>query len=78
MLDQLWPGIGRFLTHSLVGKLEPLIQKSLERLSLKDFKLDHVLLGNIPPRIGGIKCYGKTCTGRDEVILDLEVGADML
>ena len=58
-----------------MGKLEPLIQKSFERLSLKDFKFNHVLLGTIPPRIGGIKCY--TFTSRDEVILDLEV-ADII
>ena len=56
-----------------MGKLEPLIQKSFERLSLKDFKFNHVLLGSISPRIGGIKCYGKTFTSREEVILDLEV-----
>ena len=38
---------------------------------MKDFKFDHVLLGNIPPKIGGIKCYGKT-TSRNEIILDME------
>ena len=73
MIDQLWPSIGHFITLTLSGKLEPLIQKSLEEFSLKDFKFDHVLLGNIPPRIGGIKCYEKSYTSRDEIILDLEV-----
>ena len=72
-IDQLWPSIGHFITLTLTGKLEPLIQKSLEEFSLKDFKFDHVLLGNIPPRIGGIKCYEKSYTSRDEIILDLEV-----
>ena len=38
-----------------------------------DFKFAHVQLGNIPPRIGGIKCYGKNYTSRNEIILDLEV-----
>ena len=73
VIDQLWPSIGHFITLTLAGKLEPLIQKSLEEFSLKDFKFDHVLLGNIPPRIGGIKCYEKTYTSRDEIILDFEV-----
>ena len=73
VIDQLWPSIGHFITLTLTGKLEPLIQKSLEEFSLKDFKFDHVLLGNIPPRIGGIKCYEKSYTSRDEIILDLEV-----
>ena len=72
VIDQLWPSIGHFITLTLTGKLEPLIQKSLEEFSLKDFKFDHVLLGNIPPKIGGIKCYGKS-TSRNEIILDLEV-----
>ena len=53
-------------------QIEPLIKKSLENLTLKDFKFDHVLLGNIPPRIGGIKCYDKL-TARNEIIMDLEV-----
>ena len=38
-----------------------------------DFKFNHVLLGNIPPRIGGVKCYDKTATARNEIILDLDV-----
>ena len=70
VVDHLWPGIGHF-TALTVTSLEPLIQKSLERFSMKDFKFDHVLLGNIPPKIGGIKCYGKT-TSRNEIILDME------
>ena len=32
-----------------------------------------MLLGNIPPRIGGIKCYDKNTTSRNEIIMDLEV-----
>ena len=40
--------------------------------TLKDFKFNHVLLGNIPPRIGGIKCYD-TSTSRNEIIMDLDV-----
>jgi len=71
-LDQLWPSIGHFITHLLTTQIEPLIKKSLENLTLKDFKFNHVLLGNIPPRIGGIKCYDKM-TARNEIIMDLEV-----
>ena len=70
LVEHLWPGIGHFTALTL-GSLEPLIQKSLKRFSLRDFKLDHVLLGNIPPKIGRIKCYGKT-TSRNEIILDME------
>jgi len=72
VLDQLWPSIGHFITHLLTTQIEPLIKKSLESLTLKDFKFNHVLLGNIPPRIGGIKCYDKM-TARNEIIMDLEV-----
>ena len=41
---------------------------------LNDFKFKHVWLGNIPPRIGGIKCYEKnTSMARNEIIMDLEL-----
>ena len=70
-MDQLWPSVGHFLTHMLTTQVEPLIKKSLEGFALKDFKINHVLLGNIPPRIGGIKCFDKM-TARNEIILDLE------
>jgi len=72
VIDQLWPSIGHFITHLLTTQVEPLIIKSLENLALKDFKFNHVLLGNIPPRIGGIKCYDRS-TARNEIIMDLEV-----
>ena len=45
IIDQLWPSVGHFVTHLLSTQVEPLIQKSLEGFSLKDFKFDHVLLG---------------------------------
>ena len=70
----MWTSLGHFITHLLTTNVEPLIQKSLEGFSLKDFKFDHVLLGSIPPRIGGVKCYDKNYTSRNEIILDLEVG----
>eukprot|EP00092_Neocalanus_flemingeri_P000407 GFUD01000433.1.p1 GENE.GFUD01000433.1~~GFUD01000433.1.p1 ORF type:complete len:792 (+),score=178.56 GFUD01000433.1:116-2491(+) len=70
--DQLWPSIGHFITNLLKTQVEPLIKKSLESYSLNDFNINHVLLGNIPPRIGGIKCYDKN-TARNEIILDLDL-----
>ena len=73
IIDQLWPSVGHFVTHLLSTQVEPLIQKSLESFSLQDFKFDQVLLGSVPPRIGGIKCYDKNYTSRNEIILDLEV-----
>ena len=45
VIDQLWTSVGHFITHLLTTNIEPLIQKSLEGFSLKDFKFDHVLLG---------------------------------
>ena len=78
VIDQLWQSVGHFITHLLNTKVEPLIQKSLEGFSLKDFKFDHVLLGSSPPRIGGLKCYDKNYTSRSEIILDLEVRMDSL
>lgn len=72
VVDQLWPSIGHFITHLLTTEIEPLIKRSLETMAFKDFRINHVLLGNIPPRIGGIKCYDKM-TARNEIIMDMEV-----
>ena len=58
VIDQLWTSVGHFITHLLTTNIEPLIQKSLEGFSLKDFKFDRVLLGSIPPRIGSKHLFG--------------------
>ena len=70
VLEQLWPSVGHYITHYISTEVEPWAQDSLQGYN---FKFDHVLLGSLPPRIGGMKCYDKHFTSRHEIILDLEV-----
>jgi len=67
VIAQLWPSISKFLTT----EVEPEIQANLVEQK-SQFQLNHVRLGQIPPRLGGVKCY-EGQTGRDEIILDLDV-----
>ena len=70
VLEQVWPSVGHYITHYISTEVEPWAQDSLQGYN---FKFDHVLLGSLPPRIGGMKCYDKHFTSRNEIILDLEV-----
>jgi len=72
VVAQLWPTLTQFITHILTTEVEPLIHASLLERNLGQFKLIHVRLGQIPPRLGGVKCYERQ-TARDEIILDLDV-----
>merc|ERR1719209_421234 len=57
VVAQLWPTLTQFITHILSTEVEPLIHASLSERNLGQFKLIHVRLGQIPPRLGGVKCY---------------------
>lgn len=52
--------------------IEPNVAQALAAYKLNGFKFDRIILGTIPPRIGGIKVYDKNIT-RNEVIMDLDL-----
>jgi len=72
MLSMLWPSLCHYTTHLLQVVVEPIIAENLLNYTISQFKFSRVSLGNLPPRIGGIKCYDKVAA-RNEIILDFEL-----
>lgn len=52
--------------------IEPNIAQALTAYKLNGFKFDRLILGNIPPRIGGVKVYDRNVS-RNEIIMDLDL-----
>lgn len=71
ILRQLWPFVGHYVKNLLKNTVEPSIRESLP-LYLRSFVFEKIILGDIPPRIGGIKVYQEN-VARNEIIMDLEV-----
>lgn len=46
--------------------------ESLAQYKMNGFRFDRIILGTIPPRIGGVKVYDKN-VGRNEIIMDLDL-----
>lgn len=44
----------------------------MAKYKLNGFKFDRIILGTIPPRIGGVKIYDKNVS-RNEIIMDLDL-----
>ncbi len=54
----------------IADTVEPAVKSALDGYGLNGFKFEKVVLGQIPPRVTGIKVYDKN-VGRNEIILDL-------
>ncbi|CAH1720627.1 unnamed protein product [Chironomus riparius] len=72
ILKQVWPNANHFARNMLKESIEPNIQKALQDYKLNGFKFERMILGTIPPRIGGIKVYDKN-VARNEIIMDLDL-----
>ncbi|KAK6970183.1 extended synaptotagmin-2-like isoform X2 [Biomphalaria glabrata] len=70
ILYQLWPYIGEYVEIILRENVEPAIRSSLPA-AFQSFKFSKIDLGDIPPRVGGVKVYSQV--KRDEIYMDLEV-----
>jgi len=70
IFQQLWPNVGHYTRRLIAETIEPAVKTALEGYGLAGFKFEKVVLGQIPPRVTGIKVYDKN-VGRDEIILDL-------
>ena len=70
ILQQLWPNVGHYTRKIIAETVEPAVKAALDGYGLAGFKFEKVVLGQIPPRVTGIKVYDKN-VGRDEIILDL-------
>lgn len=72
ILKQVWPNANHFARNMLKETVEPNVQKALQEYKLNGFKFDRMILGTIPPRVGGIKVYDKNIA-RNEIIMDLDL-----
>lgn len=71
MILQMWPYVGEYVRKLLQESIEPKIRASLPP-TLGSFKFSKIDIGDMPPRIGGIKVY-TTDVRRDEILMDLEI-----
>lgn len=72
ILCQVWPNANHFARDFVKEVVEPKVASALAEYKLSGFKFDRILLGTIPPRIGGVKVYDKN-TSRNEIILDVDL-----
>ncbi|XP_055996868.1 extended synaptotagmin-2-like isoform X4 [Ostrea edulis] len=70
ILDQIWPFIGDYVKELLTTNIQPKIQTSHAQMS--SFVFTKIDLGDIPPRIGGVKVYTENVR-RDEIYMDLDI-----
>lgn len=71
MLVQLWPYINDMVIKILKEQVEPEIQKNVPGF-LSSIHFKEISLGEVPPRIGGIKTYTHN-VDRDEIIMDIDL-----
>merc|ERR1719376_130753 len=72
ILQQLWPNVGNYTRKVIAESVEPAVRTALEDYNLKGFKFEKVSLGQVPPRVTGIKVYDKN-TDRNEIIIDTDL-----
>lgn len=71
ILGQFWPFVGDYVKDLILESIEPSVRSSLPAY-LHSFKFEKIDLGDVPPRIGGVKVY-KENVSRNEAIMDLEL-----
>ncbi|KAH8278506.1 hypothetical protein KR018_004322, partial [Drosophila ironensis] len=72
ILKQVWPNANHFARTLVKETIEPNVALALANYKLNGFRFDRIILGTIPPRIGGVKIYDKN-VDRNEIIMDLDL-----
>ncbi|XP_075146495.1 extended synaptotagmin-like protein 2 isoform X3 [Haematobia irritans] len=72
ILKQLWPNANHYARSLVKTTIEPAVAESLANYKMSGFRFDRIILGTIPPRIGGVKVYTQNI-GRNEIIMDLDL-----
>lgn len=72
ILHQVWPNANSYAKDLVKDVIEPNVAQALAAYKLNGFKFDRLILGNIPPRIGGVKVYDKH-VDRNEIVMDLDL-----
>ena len=71
ILYQFWPYFGKYVENALRESVEPMLRTKVPS-SLSGIRFETIRLGDLPPRIGGIKVHIHNVR-RSEVILDVDV-----
>lgn len=72
IIHQVWPNANYFTQDLVKNVIEPKVAKALSEYKMSGFRFDRIILGTIPPRIGGVKVYDKNIA-RNEIILDVDL-----
>ncbi|XP_017144749.1 extended synaptotagmin-2 isoform X2 [Drosophila miranda] len=72
ILKQVWPNANHFTRTLVKETIEPNVALALSNYKMNGFRFDRIILGTIPPRIGGVKIYDKN-VDRNEIIMDLDL-----
>jgi len=74
ILKQLWPYVNDYVRNMLFNTVEPAVETALKAYKLSPFKFERerVFLGQVPPRITGVKVYDENVS-RKEIIMDLDL-----
>ncbi|EDV93593.1 GH18195 [Drosophila grimshawi] len=72
ILKQVWPNANHFARTIVKEVVEPNVALALSQYKMNGFRFDRIILGTIPPRIGGVKIYDKN-VDRNEIIMDLDL-----
>ncbi|XP_026466139.1 extended synaptotagmin-2 isoform X2 [Ctenocephalides felis] len=72
ILRQVWPNVNHYARGLIKDSIEPSVAAALAKYKLHGFKFDRLILGTIPPRIGGVKVYDRN-VDRNEVIMDMDI-----
>ncbi|XP_053969539.1 extended synaptotagmin-2 isoform X2 [Anastrepha ludens] len=72
ILKQVWPNANHFARTLVKETIEPNVAFALSNYKMNGFRFDRIILGTIPPRIGGVKIYDKN-VDRNEIIMDLDL-----
>ncbi|XP_055377645.1 extended synaptotagmin-2 isoform X2 [Condylostylus longicornis] len=72
ILKQVWPNANHYARTLVKDVIEPSVAEALRNYKMNGFQFDRIILGTIPPRIGGVKIYDKN-VGRNEIIMDLDL-----
>lgn len=72
LLKQVWPNANHYARALVKETIEPNVAEALSNYKMSGFRFDRIILGSIPPRIGGVKVYDKN-VDRNELIMDLDL-----
>ena len=64
--------IGIFVSNTVIEKVEPKLKSKLDKKGLSGFRFENIDLGNIPPRVTGIKVHKKNVSP-NEIVIDLDL-----